>query len=222
MTDISSLLNEALAQGRWLALPIALAGGVITSLNPCCIPFYPAAAAACCATREEKRGFSVTAAFVAGTASATSILGVMAALAGKTLTSWTGWAAYLIALIPLIAGAHFLGLLRIPMPTLKKNLSLRGLGGAFIGGLLLSCLIAPCGTPILAAILAWAAMKGSAVYGGLLLFVYGVGIGAPLLLLGAFVNRLAERLDRRGYRIWIDRFTGTALLGVGFYLIWIA
>lgn len=80
--------------------------------------------------------------------------------------------------------------------------------------------IAPCGTPLLASILSYAAYRGSLPYGGLLLFVYGIGVSVPVLLLGVTAARLAARLDRSGLRRWVDRATGALLLGMGFYLLW--
>ncbi len=57
-------------------------------------------------------------------------------------------------------------------------------GGAVLAGLLLSLVIAPCGAALLASILSDAAYRGSSVYGGALLFVYGVGLSSPVNALG--------------------------------------
>ena len=80
----------------------------------------------------------------------------------------------------------------------------------------------PRGTPVLASVLSYAALKGNAYFGALLLFVYGFGAGIPLLAAAAISSRFAQRLDVRGYRQWVDRATRTLLLGLGFYLLWIA
>lgn len=217
-------LRDALASGGVVALPAALFGGVVAGLNPCCMPMYPAAAATCCAAREDcapvaarRTSFGSAVAFVFGLAAATTILGVVAAAAGKRLTSLGSWANYVVAVIPLLAGAHFLGFIELPRPRLPA-LQAR-IGGAFVAGFLLSLVIAPCGTPLLASILSYAAYEGSIVYGGLLLFVYGVGAGLPILALGLTAAKVAQRLDRGGLRLWVNRATGVLLVLFGLYLI---
>lgn len=218
-------LRDALASGGVVALPAALVGGVVAGLNPCCIPMFPAAAATCCATREacvpvSQRRTSVgsAVAFVLGLALATTLLGVIAAAAGKRLTSLGGWVNYVVAVVPLLAGAHFLGFIELPRPRLPV-LQAR-IGGAFLAGFMLSLVIAPCGTPLLASILSYAAYEGSIAYGGLLLFVYGLGAGLPILALGLTAASVAQRLDRGGLRLWVNRATGVLLVAFGLYLLW--
>ena len=104
------MLREALGSGTLFAAPIALTGGIVTGLNPCCLPIYPAAAAACCASRAEcadqtARKLSVTAAaaLALGLATATTLLGVLAAIGGRTMTTLSGTWAYAIAVVPLLA-----------------------------------------------------------------------------------------------------------------------
>ena len=217
-------LRDALASGGVVALPAALVGGVVAGLNPCCMPMYPAAAATCCATREEcapasarRTSLSSAVAFVIGLSAATTLLGVIAAAAGQRLTALGGWASYVVAIVPLLAGAHFLGLIELPRPRLPV-LQAR-IGGAFLAGFMLSLVIAPCGTPLLASILSYAAYEGSILYGAVLLFLYGIGVGLPVLALGFTAARIAQRLDRGGLRAWVNRATGVVLIVCGFYLI---
>jgi len=217
-------LTEVVGGGGLVALPAALAAGLVTGLNPCCVPMYPAAAATCCAARDcaapdERRGSVFAAvAFALGLAVATTALGVGAAATGGRLRAVGGVFAYLVALVPLVAGAHFLGFIRIPAPRLPRLPAQAG--GAFAAGLVLSLVVAPCGTPLLGSILSYAAYRGSLAYGGLLLFVYGVGLAVPVLALGLSANRVAAWLDRGGLRRWADRATGGLLVGLGLYLLW--
>ncbi len=217
-------LRDALASGGMVAVPAALVGGVVAGLNPCCMPMYPAAVATCCAAREDctpaaarPRSLGSALAFVLGLASATTLLGVIAAAAGQRLTALGSWASYVVAIVPLLAGAHFLGFIELPRPRLPV-LQAR-FGGAFLAGFMLSLVIAPCGTPILASILSYAAYQGSIGYGALLLFVYGLGAGLPILALGFTAASLAQRLDRGGLRVWVDRAMGVLLVCFGLYLI---
>jgi cytochrome c biogenesis protein CcdA len=131
-----------------------------------------------------------------------------------------GWTSYLIAVVPLVMGLHLIGWLRLPIPAFARIEGRRGVSGAFITGLLLSLVLAPCGTPLLASVLAYAAYKGNVAYDGLLLFLYGLGAGLPVLLIGTTAGRVAARLDANGHRLVVDRATGAMLLALGFYLLW--
>lgn len=223
------MLRDALASGAVFAAPLALVGGVVTGLNPCCLPIYPAAAAACCANREacgdeavRKLSFSIAAALALGIATATTLLGVVAAVGGHTMTTLSGAWAYAIAVVPLLAGAHMLGLLRLP--TFKTSALPRatGIGRAFLAGLLLALVFGPCGTPLLAGLLSYVAFEGNPAFGGALLFFYGIGIAIPVVLLGGAAAKLAARLEKNGARAWVDRATGTLLIAMGLYIVWLA
>lgn len=229
MNELAAMLRDALATGAVFAAPIALVGGVVTGLNPCCLPIYPAAAAACCANREacgdqavRKLSLTAVAALALGLATATTLLGVLAAVGGRTMTALSGTWAYAIAVVPLLAGAHMLGLFRLPtlrMPSLPRA---TGIGTAFLAGLLLALVFGPCGTPLLAGLLSYVAFTGSPAYGGALLFVYGIGIAIPVVVLGASAAKLAARLEKNGGRVWVDRATGVLLLAMGLYVVWSA
>lgn len=216
------LLRGALSGGSLGALPLALVGGVVTGFNPCCVALYPASAATCCAVRCDKPRLAVSnaVAFVAGMALATSVLGVVAALAGKSMAGLGGALHYLIALVPVAMGAHLLGWIRLPLPKATGREGQRGILGAFLAGLMLSLVIAPCGTPVLASVLSYAAYEGSVAYGAVLLFLYGLGAGIPVLLVGSAAGGIAQRLDRLGWTKRVDRAMGILLVLVGVYLAW--
>lgn len=208
----------ALSSGGIAALPLALVGGIFVGLNPCCLALYPVIAGTCCASGAVERTRSVTSsavAFIAGTALATTAMGILAALAGHAVAGLGAWPRYALAAVPLLMGTHLLGWLPLPLPTgtLWRG---GGLAAAFAAGLLLTLVLGSCGTPILAAILSYAAYKGNLVFGAALLFLYGVGSGLPLLVVGTAVGELARR---PAWHAWTERASGAALVGLGYYLI---
>jgi cytochrome c-type biogenesis protein len=229
--EVPAALERALATGSVVALPLALAGGLIAGFNPCCLALYPAAAATCCAGhcrdghelhRPSGRILSSALAFVIGVALATSTLGILAAAAGRVTEGLGRPLRYLVATVPLLMGVHVLGWLPLPLAKLTSKIGRPGIGGALSTGFLLALVIGPCSTPVLASVLSYAAYQGSLLYGGALLFVYGMGAGTPVLLAGTASGTLAERLGAWGGRQWLDRVTGVCLLCLGFYLLWIA
>ncbi len=224
MNEMADLLRGALAGGSLFALPLVLAGGVVTGLNPCCLSLYPAAAATCCATRDERlsRTFATAVAFAVGIALATTALGVLAAFAGRTLTSLGGWSRYLIAGVPLVMGAQLLGWIRLPIGVSERKILRRGVVPSFLTGLLLSLVLIPCGTPLLAAVLSYAAYRGSVPYGGMLLFLYGIGTGVPILLVATTAGGFAARFDGTAWQRWIESTAGMLLLALGLYILWVS
>jgi cytochrome c biogenesis protein CcdA len=73
---------------------------------------------------------------------------------------------------------------------------------------------------VLASVLSYAAYQGQVLYGALLSFLYGLGIGAPMLLVGTAAGGFAQRLDSGGWKVWVDRSVGALLLALGLYLLW--
>lgn len=219
-------LADALTNGSVLAVLPVLVGGLIAGLNPCCLAMYPAAAASCCATCATKAparsGLAHSVAFVLGTAVATCLLGVAAALMGQVMGQFGSSFRYAVAAIPLLMGLHLLGWLRLSIGTVPARAFRPGLAGAFTTGLLLALAISPCGTPVLAAVLSYVAVKGSIAFGAALLFVYGIGAGAPVLVLGTVSIGVAQRLAAAGAQRWIDRVSGSVLVAMSLYLVWTA
>ena len=79
-----------------------------------------------------------------------------------------------------------------------------------------------CATPVLVAILTYVMAQGALVYGALLLFVYALGRGVPILLAGTFAG-LARNLSAMGR--WTSQFekaSGAIVIHVGLYFLWIA
>lgn len=217
--DVPHILNDALSAGNAVALPLALIGGVVAGMNPCCLALYPAAAGACCSFEEQaiKRPFRNAAAFVLGIAVSVALLGALAAYMGRVAVV-SPPVRYAIALVPILMGVYKLGWIQLSRMT--KIVFRPSLGGAFGTGLLLSLIIGPCSTPVFASVLTFAAYQQSLVYGGILLFVYGIGSGLPLLLLGTAAGVGVKHLDCGRYGNWIDQIVGGVLILLGFYLLW--
>lgn len=207
-----------------LAVAAAVAAaGIAAGLNPCCLPLYPGALGACGALRRGSISgdLGVAGAFVFGVALATASLGLVAGLSGRALAPVGGAAAYLLAVVPLLAGLHLLGALRLPLPSYAIRVpAALGALGAVGAGAALALLVTPCSTPVLASALAAAGRTGSAVEGAALLFVYGLGQGVPILAAGFASAALLDRVAAA--RATLDRVSGALLVGLGLYLLWLA
>jgi len=241
MDDFAAWLSPYLANGSLLALPLVVAGGLITAFNPCCLPMYPAVLGfmghSCCQGETDKHRIEsqpsggmqtrIALVFVLGMAAATAIMGLLTAALGWVFGRFDPLFQMLLALVPMIMGLSLLGLLPIRLPAwhfqalhdIDSN-KLKHAITAFGAGFLFSLAIAPCATPILLGILTLVAMQGDLLWGSLLMFIYGLGTGLPLLLIGHGFERLqpwfATPRRQRGLRT----VSGLLLLGVGVYVLW--
>lgn len=215
--EFVNTLSHSLSTGNMIALPLAFAGGIVAGMNPCCLALYPAAAGACCMpTHAKRRTFGNATAFVLGIAIAVAGLGLIAASIGHVV-SISAPIKYAVALIPIVMGLHRLGWIHVPLRTPQFAFSQKG--GAFGTGLLLSLVIGPCGTPVLASVLSYAAYENSLLYSGLLLLLYGIGNGLPLVLVGTAAGNVMQRFEGSRYRVWADGIVGGLLILLGFYLL---
>lgn len=216
---VLNAISQSLSAGNMIALPLAFAGGIVAGMNPCCLALYPAAAGACCCmpSQAKRRTFGNALAFVLGIAIAVAALGLIAASIGHVVSISTP-IKYVIALIPIVMGVHRLGWIHLPLKTPKLALSEKG--GAFGTGLLLSLVIGPCGTPVLASVLSYAAYENSFVYSGVLLLLYGIGNGLPLVLVGTAAGGVMRKFEGSRYQTWFNAIVGGSLILLGFYLLW--
>lgn len=219
--SVTYAASDILSHGSLVALPLVFFAGAVAGLNPCCVALYPSAAAVCCGTGTlQGRRFTNSIALVFGVAATTTVFGIVAALAGRIVGQFGSGVRYVVAAVPLIMGLHLLGWLRLPLGLFPKQAIRTGWLGAFGAGLLLAFALTPCGTPVLASVLSYVAYKGSVAYGALLLLLYGVGWGIPIVLVGTAAGRLTARLEQAGYGMWTERISGTALVALGLFLLW--
>jgi thiol:disulfide interchange protein DsbD len=87
------------------------------------------------------------------------------------------------------------------------------LAGTFAIGAGSGLVAAPCGAPIIRAVLAWVATTQSAWLGFTYVFVCSLGMSAVLVAVGLFAGT-ASRLPRAGqWLVWVKRVFALLLLG---------
>lgn len=228
-TDIVSHFSGSPAT----ALPLVFLAGVLTSLNPCIYPMIPITAAIVGGqtvgdTKPPRwRTLLLTLSYVTGLATVYSILGLIAGVTGTMFgtISTNPWLYLVMANVLILSSLAMFDVFPIRLPAaLSQRAATAGTGGraggAFVMGAVSGLVAAPCGAPVMAAILTWVGGQGSATLGFVYLLVFSFGMCTLLVAVGLSSGALA-RLPRAGnWMVWVKRFFAIIMLGVAeYYLI---
>ena len=216
-----------------VAIPVLFLGGVLTSLNPCIYPMIPITAAIVggAGTTEagapRSRTVLLTLMYVLGLAGLYSTLGLVAGMTGTMFgaISTNPWLYFLMANMLVVSGLMLLDVIPVPVPQWALDRASRAgtagrYGGAFVMGGVSGVVAAPCGAPIMAAVLTWVTTTKSAALGFIYLFSFSLGMCALLVGVGLSSGFLT-RLPRSGaWMTWVKKGFGFLMLGVAeYYLI---
>ncbi|MCL2790195.1 MAG: sulfite exporter TauE/SafE family protein [Desulfobulbus sp.] len=222
MDILLSQLDIYLQSSLFVSLLIAFLGGVLSSLTPCVYPMIPITVGVIGHANiggSRWRGFSLSLIYVAGMACTYTALGIFAAATGRlfgTISS-NPWTFLAVGNVVLLFGLTMLD--AVPMPAFSNRLATArlDLSGIFLAGIVSGLVAGPCTTPVLGSLLAYTATAQSLVAGGLLLFVFSLGMGMLLLGVGTFSSLLAA-LPRSGpWMVLIKKTMGIFMLLIAQY-----
>jgi len=198
--------------------------GLALNLTPCVYPVIPLTVGyfGGQSGRSKSSSFIMALFYVIGIAIIFAILGLVSGLAGK---QWgflfqNPWFVIIVTTIILAMAASMFGAFEITVPAwLMSSLgkSREGTVGAFIMGLTVGVVIAPCAAGIIIGLVGLVAKLGIVAKGTLLFFIMGLGLGLPYLILATF-SGLLSRLPQSGmWMVWVRKLFGVLLVGVALY-----
>lgn len=166
----------------------ALIGGMLTLLSPCSVMLLPAFFAYAFAKPSEL--LARTGLFYLGLVTTLVPLGVLAGTVGvfvtQNRTAFVGIASLLVVLMGIIqiSGLRFPAFTRGGAAEGTSAFSVYLLGAVYgVAGV--------CAGPILGSVLTVAALGSNAVYGGILLAIYALGMAVPLIVLAVLWDRFS-------------------------------
>ena len=204
-SEHESMADYLHATQLWLAAAAFFGMGLLLAFTPCVLPMVPILSMVITMAKQgssPRRAFALSLAYVLSMAITFSIAGIAVALYGQNIQAWFQKPAVLVpfaAVFVLLALAMFGAYeLRLPV-SLQTRLSRVGnkqqgsLYGAVTMGFLSSLIVSPCVTPPLIGALLFVAQSGDVATGGIALLCLGLGMGAPLLLVGTSLAKLMPK-----------------------------
>jgi cytochrome c-type biogenesis protein len=214
---IDFFVEQLLGGFLLVAFPIAVLAGLISFLSPCVLPLVPGYLSFAAGYSKSKgRVLLGSILFVLGFSVLFISYGALFGGIGSRIATNDETITRILGVITILLGLIFMG--RFPMmrtfsPKVATN---GGLIGAPLLGFLFGVGWTPCIGPALATVQTLAFQESSAARGAILSFGYCIGLGAPFIASGLFLDksaRLRKFLIKRGDLI--SKIGGVFLLLIG-------
>jgi thiol:disulfide interchange protein DsbD len=190
----------------WVTIGVFFLAGLGLALTPCVLPMVPILSGIIAGEGENvssSRGFFLAFVYVMGMALVYTAAGVAAAAAGLQLQATFNqpWVLVLFSGLFVVLAIGMFGAFDLQMPssiqsklaTISGNQKSGTAIGAFVMGALSALVVTACVAPALIAALTVMAQSGDMVRGGTALFAMSLGMGAPLLAVGAAQGQLLPK-----------------------------
>lgn len=232
LSETDSIANSLKDGNTLLVIATFFGFGLLLSLTPCVFPMIPILSSIIVgASKNEKmtvsRGFILSLVYVLSMSVAYTIAGVIAGIFGANLqvALQNPYVLVTFALVFVALAFSMFGYYEIKLPdSLQTRLNKstdgkekQGLMGIAIMGFLSALIVGPCVAPPLAGALVYIGQTGDAVLGGIALFVMSLGMGMPLLIIGAGAGKFMPKPG--GWMEGITRIFGIVMLGVAIWLL---
>ncbi|MEW5792398.1 MAG: protein-disulfide reductase DsbD [Pseudomonadota bacterium] len=218
---------QILQGSLWVTVGLFFLAGLALALTPCVFPMIPILSAIIVGQGQSVstgRAFGLSLAYVLGMALTYTVVGMIAGVTGAYLQAFfqNPWVLATFSLVFVLLALSMFGFYNLQMPAgIQAKLSSAGKGGnlagTFIMGVLSALIVGPCVAAPLAGALLYISQTGDVALGGVSLFALSLGMGAPLLAIGASAGQLLPRAGA-----WMDavkHFFGVLLLAVAIWML---
>jgi len=230
MVSEQDAIADALRSGdTWLTLLIFFGAGLLLAFTPCVFPMIPILCGIIVGQDKPTVGksFMLSLVYVLAMAFTYTIVGILVGLSGENIQAWfqNPWIISFFVAIFIALSFSMFGFYDLQMPASVQSklasFSNSQKSGSMIGvaimGFLSALIVGPCVTAPLVGALIYIAETGDAVLGGMALFSLSMGMGAPLLAIGASAGKVLPKAGA-----WMDAVKavfGVLLLGLGIWLL---
>ncbi len=204
--------------------------GLALAFTPCCLPTLPIISGIIIGQGKQvttARAFVLSLVYVLGMALTYTLAGAMAAAAGGQIQAafQRPWILAAFAAVLATMGLAMLGLFTVQMHSViqtrlaaASNRQTAGtLGGVALMGALSALIVTTCVAPALVGALAVIGRTGEVARGAAALFILSIGMGTPLLAVGASAGRLLPKAGP--WMETVKKLFGAMMLGVAVWML---
>ena len=219
----------------WLIVAGFFGFGLLLALTPCVLPMIPILSGIIVGDKKvhhhatsRLHAFNLSLAYVMGMALSYTLAGIAAGLSGQLLSNalQSPWILAFTACIFVFLAFSMFGFYELRLPQNIENRMVNTAnklkGGQFLGvfsmGAISALIVSPCVAAPLAGALIYIGQTHDVVLGGVALFALSIGMGVPLLLIGASAGHV---LPKAG--LWMNavrNFFGVLMLAMAAYIVW--
>lgn len=240
ITNDDDKTTGALKSGNlWLVIAGFFVAGLLLSLTPCVLPMIPILSSIIVGSQSKQaqnnktgsskmHAFGLSVAYVLGMALSYTLAGIVAGLSGNLLSQslQSPLVLGLTALLFVILAFSMFGFYELKLPSAFEskllNASNKLKGGEFLGvfsmGILSALIVSPCVAAPLAGALIYIGQTHNVLLGGIGLFALAIGMGVPLLLIGASAGSLLPKTG--GWMTAVRNLFGMLMLAMAVYIAW--
>lgn len=226
---ISAFMAEA---DMLTTLGIFLLLGIGLSLTPCILPMVPILSGIIVGQGDKlttSRGIVLSSSYVLGMAVTYAGAGILAATFGARgnlqMYMQNPWVIAVFAMVFVALAMSMFGFYNLALPSRLQNLVYNASNkqqggratGVFVMGALSALVVSPCVSAPLAGALVFISSTGDKLMGGLALFALAIGMGLPLIAIGAGGGKLVPKAG--GWMNQVKNFFGVLLLGMAVWLL---
>ncbi|KLN66720.1 protein-disulfide reductase DsbD [Vibrio sp. VPAP30] len=225
---LSSFLDSA---SRAQALIVFFLLGLGLSLTPCVLPMVPILSSIIGGDSQMtgRKGLLLSSSYVLGMATSYALTGILVTTVAKGVNLQAAmqqpWLLTLFAGVFVLLALAMFGFYELQLPSsLQNKLNTRSdkLGGGrvlsvFGMGVISALVVSPCVSAPLAGALLYVSTTQDWLFGGFTLFVMALGMGIPLIIIGASGGKLMPKSGP--WMIAVKQLFGVLLLGVAIVLL---
>ena len=214
----------------WVAAGLFFLAGLGLAFTPCVLPMVPILSGIIAGEGDNvtpMRGFTLALSYVMGMALVYTGAGIAAAAAGMQLQATFNqpWILILFSGLFVVLALGMFGAYELQMPSslqgklasVSGNQKSGTMIGAFVMGALSALIVTACVAPALIAALTVMAQTGDMLRSGSALFAMSLGMGAPLLLVGAAQGKLLPKAGP--WMVAVRNAFGFMMLGLAIWML---
>lgn len=219
-----------------LIVAVFFGAGLLLSLTPCVLPMIPILSSIIIGSKLAASNdkptsklycFLLSLAYVLGMALSYTLAGIAAGLTGNLISNslQNAWVLSASAVVFVLLAFSMFGFYELKLPNAIEsrilNASSRLKGGQFVGvfimGALSALIVSPCIAAPLAGALIYISQTHNVILGGFALFALAIGMGIPLLLIGASAGTLLPKAG--SWMTTVRNLFGVLMLAMAAYII---